>query len=268
MQKVLVTGVNGLIGGEVYAHLSNLSEQFDVYGLDRSTLPSDRVAEDRETGVKKERFFEADLANFDQVVNVCEDMDVVVHLAANPDPDAPWDDLLKSNMIGTYNVFEACRLGRVKRVVYASSGQAILGYRLVEPYKAIVEGRLDDVPRDFQMVDHTMPTRPLNAYGASKVWGEALARTYADVHGSSCLCIRFGWVIANDALPYPQGRDVWCSCRDAVQMVMRCISVNDSLRFDIFHAFSQSDYLWKDIVHARDVLGYVPQDDVANFLAS
>ena len=266
MQKVLVTGVHGLIGGEVYSHLSHHTELFDVCGLDRSVLPSKRVSKDRELGVDKARFFEADLVDFDAVADACKGMDVVVHLAANPDPDAPWNDLLQSNMIGTRHVFEACRLGGVKRIVYASSGQAIIGYRLDDPYKAVVEGRFDDVPKDFRGVDHTMPTRPLNAYGASKVWGEALARTYADVHGLSCLCIRFGWVVANDALPYPQGRDVWCSCRDAVQMVTRCVTARDDLHFDIFHAFSKSDHLWKDIDHAREVLGYVPQDDVAQFL--
>jgi len=264
-QKVLVTGVNGLIGGEVFAHFADLGDSFDVYGLDRSVSPSARVSPNRKDKVSLDRFFEVDLTDFSGVTSACEGMDVVVHLAANPDPGAPWDDLLNSNIIGTYHVFEACRLAGVKRVVYASSGQAILGYRLDEPYKALVEGRLDDVPKPFAKVDHTMPTRPLNAYGSTKVWGEALARTYADSHGLSCLCIRFGWVIANDALPYPEGRDVWCSCRDAVQMVTRCVMAPDDLRFDIFHAFSQSDYMWKDIDHARDVLGYIPQDDVANF---
>jgi NAD+ dependent glucose-6-phosphate dehydrogenase len=265
-QKVLVTGVNGLIGGEVFAYLADLGDAFDVYGLDRSVLPSARVSKGRTAGVPQARFFEVDLTHFDRVTSACKGMDVVVHLAANPDPDADWDDLLKSNIMGTYHVFEACRLAGVKRVVYASSGQAILGYRLDEPYKSLVEGRLDDVPQSFAKVDHTMPTRPLNAYGSTKVWGEALARTYADAHGLSCLCIRFGWVIANDALPYPHGRDVWCSCRDAVQMVTRCVMAPSDLKFDIFHAFSQSDYLWKDIDHARDVLGYIPQDNVANFV--
>ena len=264
-QKVLVTGVNGLIGGQVYEHFAHLADQFDVYGLDRSVLPSVRVSPNRKKTVSPDRFFEVDLTDFAGVTSACEGMDVVVHLAANPDPGAPWEDLLKSNIMGTYHIFEACRLAGVKRVVYASSGQVILGYRLDEPYKSLVDGRLSDVPESFSKVDHTMPTRPLNAYGSTKVWGEALARTYADAHGLSCLCIRFGWVIANDALPYPQGRDVWCSCRDAVQMVTRCVTAQRDLKFDIFHAFSQSDYLWKDIDHARNVLGYIPQDNVAHF---
>lgn len=267
MQKVLVTGVQGLIGGEVYTRLAHMPDRFDVFGLDRSKESSDRVSDASTLTMSNARFFHVDLTDFDAVSDACKNMDVVIHLAANPDPDAPWQDLLESNIVGTRNILEACHRAGVKRVVYASSGQAVIGYRLDEPYKAVVDGRFNDVPKDVQRVDHTMPTRPLNAYGCSKVWGEALARTYADVDGMSCLCIRFGWVVANDALPYPQGRDVWCSCRDAVQMVYRCVTAGDALQFGIFHAFSQSDYLWADIDHAREALGYVPQDDVVQFLA-
>lgn len=265
MKKVLITGVNGLIGSQVYAHLVAQKDAYDVYGLDRSHVLSERVAGAGGQQVDSAHFYKADLGDLEGVRLACEGMDVVVHLAANPNPNLSWQDLLDSNIVGTYNVFEACRMAGVKRVVYASSGQAVLGYRQIEPYKAVAEGRFEDVPAHFRKVDHTMPTRPMNPYGCAKVWGEALARTYADSHGLSCLCIRFGWVIANDALPYPNERDVWCSCRDAVQMVTRCMDARGDVRFDIFHAFSKSPYQWKDIEHARDVIGYVPQDDVERF---
>jgi nucleoside-diphosphate-sugar epimerase len=132
-QKVLITGANGLIGSEVYKSLSEQPERFDVYGLDRSALPSVRVSTDRQTRIAPGLFYEVDLADFEGVSDACDGMDVVVHLAANPDPDAPWAELLESNIKGTYHVFEACRLAGVKRVVYASSGQTIIGYRLQAP---------------------------------------------------------------------------------------------------------------------------------------
>jgi len=47
--------------------------------------------------------------------------DVVIHLAADPRPEASWDEILQSNMVGSYNVFEACRVAGVRRLVYASS---------------------------------------------------------------------------------------------------------------------------------------------------
>lgn len=263
--KVLITGVNGLIGGAVFRQLSQEGEAFEVFGLDRSSKPSHRVASKRDDLIASDHFFEADLTDFAAIQEACNGMDVVVHLAANPEPNAPWDDLLKSNIMGTYNVFEACRQAGVRRVVYASSGQATLGYMRVEPYKALAEGRIDDVPDTFRKVDHTMPTRALNPYGCTKIWGEALARSFADSHGLSFLCIRFGWVVDQDALPYPQGKDVWCSCRDAVQMVTRCITAPDDVRFDIFHAFSNCEFLWSDLEHAKDVVGYEPQDHISQF---
>jgi nucleoside-diphosphate-sugar epimerase len=263
IQKILITGVNGLIGSLVYERLSVLTDIYDVYGADRSTKHSDRVSGASAHKVPADRFFEVDLADRMRVQKICEGMHMVVHLAANPDPGASWDSLLHNNIEATYHVFEACRLSGVRRVVYASSGQAILGYRHQEPYKGVAEGYCHNRP--LPQVTYDMPTKPINVYGCTKVWGEALARTYADAHGLSCLCIRFGWVLAKDALPYPNQRDVWCSGRDAVQMVERCLAAPDFLRYDIFQAFSKSPYLWKDISHAQAVLGYDPQDDVMQF---
>ena len=54
-----------------------------------------------------------------------EEVDVVVHLAANAQGGATWEDLLNPNIIGTYNVFEASRRAGVKRVIYASSGSTV-----------------------------------------------------------------------------------------------------------------------------------------------
>ena len=45
--------------------------------------------------------------------------DVVVQLAADPRPDASWDQLLESNIVGARNAFEAAVRTGVKRVVYA-----------------------------------------------------------------------------------------------------------------------------------------------------
>ena len=259
-KKVLVTGVYGLIAGAVYDRLAEQPEKYEAYGLARRQVSSDRVAEGVVVDVPSERFFLADMSDLDAVCRAFEGIDTVVHMAANPDPGAPWEAILQSNMIGAYNAFEACHQVGVKRIVYASSIMTSWGNQLDEPYKAIKEERFDAVPDDFHIVKHTDPVRPTEPYSASKVWGEALARTYSDVHGLSCLCLRIGWVNAEDK-PTGQGSGAyWCSQRDIVQLVMLSVDAREEIDFDIFYGLSESQYRWADIGHARDMLGYAPQD--------
>jgi len=57
------------------------------------------------------------------------DVDAVLHLVAVPDPDASWDELLPSNVVGAYCVAAAAMAMGVRRLVLASSLQAVSGYR-------------------------------------------------------------------------------------------------------------------------------------------
>ena len=259
-KKVLVTGVYGLIAGAVYDWLGAQPDKYEAYGLARRQVSSDRVAEGRVVRVPQERFFLADMADLDAVCTAFEGIDAVVHMAANPDPGASWEAILQSNMIGAYHAFEACRQMGVRRIVYASSIMTSWGNQLDEPYLAIKEGRFDDVPDDFSIIKHTDPVRPTEPYSASKVWGEALARTYSDVHGLSCLCLRIGWVNAEDKPTGLENGAFWCSQRDIVQLVGLSIEASMEMKFDIFYGLSKCQYRWADIDHARDVLGYIPQD--------
>ena len=50
------------------------------------------------------------------------------------------------------------------------------------------------------------------------------------------------------------------SQRDIVQLIERCINADESLMFDIFYGMSNNDLRWVDIEHARQAVGFVPQD--------
>ncbi len=50
----------------------------------------------------------------------------------------------------------------------------------------------------------------------------------------SCLCLRIGWVVADDVPPNLVAITQWCSQRDIVQLVERCMDAPDDLRYDIF----------------------------------
>jgi nucleoside-diphosphate-sugar epimerase len=261
--NVLVTGANGLIGNLVYAHLATMPERYLPFGNARRREPSARVTGAIYTPIPDDRLRIADLMDFDKMRRAIEGMDVVVHMAADASGHSGYKSVLKNNIIGARNVFEASRLAGVKRVIFASTNQVVFGYRDTEPYKSLFELRFDDVdPKAIEPIAHDQPARPLNDYAASKVYGEMLAHQYAFAHGMSCIALRVGWVTHDDELPHPAARFLWCSKRDIVQIVMRCIEAPASLRFDVFFGQSNNPYNLVDIEHPRRVLGYEPQDNV------
>ncbi|MFH1605632.1 MAG: NAD(P)-dependent oxidoreductase [Pseudomonadota bacterium] len=244
-RKVLVTGMGGCIGGAVLRHLDH---KYDFTALNRRPMEGVRCVT-------------ADIRDFASIRPHFDGQDVVVHLAASLGPDATTKDIIDNNVWGALNVFEAAKQAYVKRVVFASSGTIILNYVLESPWRELESGEYDKLPPSWPMITHESPIRPHGVYGCSKVWGEALGRNYSDNHGMSVICIRFGWVPTNDRPGPIRSFAVWCSHRDAAQMVDKCISAPDSLRFDIFFAVSNNKYNYRDITHARDVIGFEPQDN-------
>ncbi len=266
--KVLITGATGLVGNIVYARLAAQPERYDVYGSARRLRASARAETMAYTDIPPERLRLADLTDFAAMQRAVEGMDVVIHMAAEPNGNAPWENVLNSNIIGSYNVFEASRLAGVKRVIYASTNMVVFGYLGTEPYKSSLAQGLEHItPEDFPPVRHDQPAWPTTYYACSKIFGESLARMYATVHGLSCICLRIGWVTSDDRLPGPRARILWCSHRDIAQLVERCVNAPDSLRFDVFFGQSNNRYNLVDIQHAKDALGYAPEDSAEDHLA-
>ena len=257
-QKVLITGVSGLVGSAAYMHLAQWPDRYVLYGLDRSRVLSERVFDQRAIDLPKDYFFVCDIADMDGVRRAVTGMDTVVHMAADP-AGRGWESLRDNNLIGAYNVFEACKDAGVKRIVAASTIQVSVGDCEQEPYRAVVEGRDEDVSAGFAKVTVQTPGQPRNLYAASKVWAESLARVYGHTTDLSCLCIRVGWVTGEDEARNGRG-DIWCSQRDIAELIKCCIDADDEIRFDMFYGMSDNRRLWVDIAHARERVGYVPQD--------
>ena len=257
--KTLVTGATGHIGSSTYLTLAEQPDRYDVFGLDRTREFSRRLPQrNAHLAIPTDHFFESDLADFDAVRAAVEGMQVVVHLGADPGDDGSWESLRDNNVIGTYHIFQACHYAGVSRVVAASSIMVSQGHRDQEPYRSITEKRWDDIPAEYPLITPDIPAEPRGIYGATKVWTESLARVYA-AKGMSCICIRIGQVERDRPRP-PNGHDIFVSQRDIVQIIERSINADPSVRFDIFYGMSNNDYRWTDIEHARQVIGYEPQD--------
>lgn len=244
-KRVLITGGAGLIGSILR---KRLGDRYELSSLDREP-------------VEGTRSFTGNISDLDSILPAFERQDAVVHLAADPGANSPWESNLANNFVGTYNVFEAARRSGVKRVVFASSNHAMGGNYLDEPWKRIVAGEFDKVPKDYPLVDESMRIRPDGYYGVAKAYGEALGSYYNDYHGLRSIHLRIGWVIADDDPTFsPFCLAIWLSHSDVAQLVRRSIDAPDSLDYAVVNA--TSDNRWKifSIDGAKRVLGYQPED--------
>jgi nucleoside-diphosphate-sugar epimerase len=242
-RRILVTGLSGLIGSAFRKHVEG---KYALRALNRRAVP----------GVETHQ---ADLGDLAAIRPAFEDVDTVVHLAAAAGDHQPPEDIMRSNVVGTYHVFEAAREAGVKRVIFASSGATVSGWEREPPLSHLVAGRYEQAGK-ITALSHETPLRPSGLYGASKVWGEALARHYSDTHGMSVICLRIGRVKAEDRPTTTRDAAVWCSQRDIVRMIEACVEAPDSLRFDVFYVVSKLRHGYRDVEHPRKVLGWAPMD--------
>jgi len=242
-RKILITGAAGRIGSFL---TKQWKEQYDLVLTDIQ-IPQETF------GLP---FTQANLTEFETLQTLCQGIDTVVHLGADPSMEAPWESLLPNNIIGLYNAFEAAHRAGCRRIIFASSINAVLGY-----------------PPDVQV--HTnMPVYPINLYGATKCWGEAVARYYSHTHKLSSICLRFGAVSyrpgANPAYDERytidhQYIDIVLTMEDLTQLVTASVEAKDDLMFGVFHGVSNNRWKRLDISDGREILGYNPEDNAFAF---
>lgn len=231
-KKVLITGAAGDIGRYLTEHL----------GADYDLLLTD-IRDLEQPG--EHPFVKCDLVELDKLRELCRGIDTVLHLGANRDYLASWEELLEPNIIGAYTIFQAAYDAGCRRLIFASSCHTVLGY-----------------PIDVQAHTH-MPVRPKNLYGATKVWGEALGRYYADL-GLSTICVRIGWAMkkGNQNLTLQNNNlHLVLTYEDMALLFSCCINAPDDLQFLIVNGLSNNRWKRLDISNANEVLGYQPQDD-------
>ena len=179
---VLVTGASGFIGSNLAKQLIDSIEGIHVIGFDNVNDYYDvRLKEYRLNQLSHYEgftFIKADLADKDAVNDVFEQYrpTVVVNLAAQAGvrysithPDA----YIQSNLIGFYNILEACRHHPVDHLVYASSS-SVYGSNKKVPYST------DD------KVDN-----PVSLYAATKKSDELLAHAYSKLYDIPSTGLRF-----------------------------------------------------------------------------
>lgn len=233
-KHVLVTGAAGKIGSTFRSLVA------DRYHLRLGIHPSQEF-KPREG----EEVVHLDVSSATACQEACQGMDAVLHLAADPAPEADfYGSLLENNVKGTYNIFSAASAAGCERVVYASSLQAVEGY-----------------PLDVQ-VPHEALARPANMYGVSKSFGEAVASHFSASKGLSSIAVRIGAFESVGPGRNFTARDLsaFVSGQDLTQLF--CLALEATgVQFAVVYGISNNRFKRADLRPTMQLLGYAPQDD-------
>ena len=187
-KKILVTGSAGFIGSNLVKELLKTNEEINIIGFDSVndyydvSIKEYRLAEIEKFAESKPKckytFIKGNLADKALIEKIFTEnkIDTVVNLAAQAgvrysitNPDA----YIESNIIGFYNILEACRNHPVEHLVYASSSSVYGGNKKV-PFST------DD------KVDN-----PVSLYAATKKSNELMAHAYSKLYNIPSTGLRF-----------------------------------------------------------------------------
>ena len=184
MSTILVTGAAGFIGANLVMNLLKTAKDSHIIGIDNMNDYYDvSIKEYRLSQIDQEEngnwtFIKGSISDKELIHKIFHKYkpDVVVNLAAQAgvrysisNPDV----YIESNLIGFYNILEACRNYPVKHLVYASSS-SVYGSNKKIPYS--IEDKVDN---------------PVSLYAATKKSNELMAHAYAKLYNIPTTGLRF-----------------------------------------------------------------------------
>lgn len=286
-QSVLVTGPYGEAGEAIFNYLYQ-NDDYEFTFLDLH----DHSEHDT---------YVADITDYDNIRPAFNDQDAVIHLAAQSDAGASFQEVIGPNITGTYNVLKAIQDAGVKKLIFASS-QRVMGLYEENHAPELYEEGYPSEFDPFRLTHETLP-KPDGYYGASKVFGENMCRVHARRDGDpeQVYALRISSVRTKQ-YDHPYGDaergvhrskdheieegEVWDQSQTGSweresneydEMVNRlkatwtsqrdfahlleCCLEDDSVTYDVFYGVSDNAARWFDTEHAKAVLGYEPEDD-------
>ena len=174
---ILVTGGAGFIGSHLVDHLIEKENRITIF----DNLSSGKIGF-IEKHLENTDFtlIKGDLLDHEMIDKACSGIDLVCHVAANPDVRLGASDTkihFDQNILATYNLLEAMRKNNVKKIVFTSTS-TIYG-----------EAHIMPTPENYG------PLIPISLYGASKLACEAPITSYSHTFDLQAWIFRFANIV-------------------------------------------------------------------------
>jgi UDP-glucose 4-epimerase len=251
-KSILVTGGAGFIGSHL---VDKLLKEHDVTVLDNfSSGKREFLAPHRSN--PNFHLIEADLLFSCHLDEAMAGMDMVYHLAANPDVKLGAEDTrvhLEQNVLATYNLLEAMRRNGVKKIAFTSTS-TVYGEAAVVP-----------TPEDYG------PLLPISLYGASKLACEALISSYCHTFEMQSWIYRFANIVGErgthgvlvdfirklrtnpdelEILGSGRQKKSYLEVKECVQAMLHCVKSSDG-QVNVFNIGSEDSV---DVTEIADIV--------------
>ena len=181
MQKVLITGITGMVGSHLTDYLLK-NTNWKIFGLCRWRSPLDNVEHLLHKANKKRsrlEFINADLNDYSsliQAIKTCKP-NFVYHLAAQSFPKSSFEEAnstFNTNFIGTYNLLNAIKFLKIKPLIHVCSSSEVFG----------------KVDKKNLPIDENCNYHPASPYAISKVGTDLVGKYFHEAFGLKVLITR------------------------------------------------------------------------------
>lgn len=162
MRKILITGGCGFIGSHLVEYLFYKFNKCKILVFDKISYAANVKNLNNIISSKRLEIIKKDIKDFNQLLKYTKKIDLLIHAAAESHVDSSFDTtkkFIETNVIGTRNVIEACKINKVKKIIHVSTD---------EVYGEIFKGSFKENSR----------FNPSNPYSSSKAAAEMIVNGY------------------------------------------------------------------------------------------
>lgn len=200
--KVMITGGTGSLGSEILRQLLDNPEIVSVIALSRNETQQFNLKETIRDS-KKLNLIIADVTDYNSIYNAMDDVDVVFHTAALKHIEVAEKnpmEAIKTNVIGTMNIINACNQRDVKKMIFISTDKAC---------------------------------NPTSIYGVSKLLAEKNVLLSNGIGNTEYSVVRFGNIIGSNGSIFQKWRNSSHISLTSKEMTRLFISVEEAAKFSI-----------------------------------